>query len=44
VLQEKTVSYFHKKEQVTKTLEVQRREGTIAPAPWFDAVEPLGLI
>ncbi|WP_354214906.1 tRNA(His) guanylyltransferase Thg1 family protein [Arthrobacter sp. UYCo732] len=43
VLAERTVSYFHTKEQVTKTLDVRRREWTPVPAPYFDTVGSLGL-
>jgi hypothetical protein len=40
---ERTVSYFRAKEQVTKTLDVQRREWTHVPAPYFYTVGSLGL-
>lgn len=43
VLTERRVSYFHTKEQVKKTLDVQRREWTPVPAPYFDTVDSLGL-
>ena len=40
---ERSVSYFHTREQVLRTLDVQRREWTPVPAPYFDTVESLGL-
>lgn len=43
VLTERTVSYFHAKEQATKTLDVQRQEWTPVAAPYFDIVDSLGL-
>ncbi len=43
VLTERTVSYFHKKEQALRTLDVQRRELTPVPAPYFETLESLGL-
>lgn len=43
VLTERPVTFFHTKEQVHKTLEVQRREWTPMAAPFFDTVESLGL-
>lgn len=42
-LTEEPVTYWHKKEQAFKTLDVQRRAWTPAAAPYFDAVEALGL-
>lgn len=43
VLAERPVTFFHRKEQVLKTLNVQRREWTLMAAPFFDTVESLGL-
>lgn len=40
---DRTVSCFHTKEQVMKTLDIQRREWTVGAAPYFETVESLGL-
>ncbi|MGX1161039.1 hypothetical protein RKD54_001948 [Pseudarthrobacter sp. SLBN-100] len=37
------VTYWHKKEQVFKTLDVQRNAWAAAAAPCFDSLESLGL-
>jgi hypothetical protein len=40
---EEPVTYWHKKEQVFKTLDVQRNAWTPVAAHYFEAVESLGL-
>lgn len=40
---EEPVTYWHKKEQAFRTLDVQRNAWTPVPAPYFDSVESLGL-
>lgn len=42
-VRDRTVTYFHTKEQVTKTLDLQRHEWTASAAPYFNSVESLGL-
>lgn len=42
-LTEEPVTYWHRKEQVLKTLDVQRNVWTPVAAPYFDSCESLGL-